>query len=214
MRQALLMIMIVVGLLYADQVPPEVQKIFNEVYSSWDSTFFNAKKGEWGFDGSTKLSEIKAGEPFRIYAIDLRTTQYSDSNTPISILAKPGDDWAIPLLVNDVCKCFITVSSKQGWHVGNMWENMREWQKVREAWPSAKGYHPILIVAGFRNYVYVPEINEHNLTPLHRNSHDSVSMLVDTTFKNLMSSSTVIEFIKNHDKARPNEVGATYCRSN
>lgn len=71
---------------------------------------------------------------------------------------------------------------------------MPEWQKICEAWPVSKGYHPILIETGMGLYYHVPEVNSYNLTRIETMNYSNghyLSKSTNTQYQNLSKVSAL-----------------------
>jgi hypothetical protein len=193
-----------------EEVPPEVQKIIDETMSGkYGLSGFEGEKISMGFDSSTKLSDLKAGEPVPVYKLYYDSLLKNNETVPTSATIKRIDVWEIPLLLKDKCITTFEVekdprSHQWRWGIFNgcLKGHYDDWQKVREAWPKSAGYNPVIVHFAWKKYFHVPEINDSNLTPLSRPSYDSLSMAIDTSYKVLVSSKTTLKYLKAHLPAR------------
>lgn len=189
------------------QVPPEVRKVIKETMNGQNLLVdFDEKKICLGFDHTTKLADLKAGEPIPTYYLHRDSVRKMDDNTPMSKILKIPDMWTVPVLVNG--KCFTTfeiwkTEKNPQWHcydfIGGHKGHYDNWQKVLEAWPESAGYHPVIVYLTMRNKLFhVPEKGDFNLTYLLRTGYDLIHLPQDTSYKVLMSSDKVIRYAKKY----------------
>ena len=192
-----------------EEVPPEVQKVIDETMSG-QHVFrsFDEKKERYRLDSTTKLSDLRAGRPFKAYnliedSIRALDERKFDENIPVSAMVTPCRIWVVPVFLNDRCVINFGVwktKKNPHWHQGITRTCFPEWQKMIEAWPDSAGYHPIIIYGDFLfpRFFHIPEKDDYNLTPLMRGTFDSFELSADTSFKVLMSSNKALKHVKKH----------------
>lgn len=195
-----------------NRVPPEVLQVVNSALKGGEHSFFSdfdILKVQFGFNKSTKLSDVKAGDPIRRYWLDPDSVKKNNETAPISSLITLYDnDWEVPLLVDGkiVTFCEVVKNQSSGWQWIIAGEGgwgghflAREWQKVIKKWPSSAGYHPVFVETGREhNFFYIPEKNDSNLTYLkliHRDN-DSLEMTTDTSYSTLSNSRNLLKHLK------------------
>jgi hypothetical protein len=185
--------------------PPEVQKIIDETMGGKNLLVdFDQKKFGLGFDSSTSLSDLKAGDPIPTFYIGGDSVRNLDENSAVSRFTKTPTAWTVPVLVKGKCFCTFEVgksSSNPKWRVtdfkGGHKGRSDDLQKVLEAWPRSAGYHPELIYLTMRHkFFHVPEQNDGNLTPIYRRKDESLAMSADTSYKILVSSKNSLKYSK------------------
>ena len=135
----------------AQNVPPEVQQIINDVING-KNAIDGVIKTIPGIDSSTILSNLKAGIPIQKYMIRTDSLSKLSENAPISHLIMPLPFWIVPLinkLTDSIFTDFEVVKNKNfngQWHVrgismgkSGFWD---EWQKIINKWPRSNGYNP------------------------------------------------------------------------
>lgn len=135
---------------------------------------FESMKTSFGFDSTTKISDVKVGEPIGEYYIDRDSIHNAEENRPVSKFITRTNEWMVPLLENDKVICFYNITTNNEGKVINdgplgSHTVAVEWQKMLEKWPQVRGYHPIIIDAPTkvnRIYFHVPEHSDTNLTQL------------------------------------------------
>lgn len=189
-----------------ETVPPEVQRIIEETMKGKHGLLnnFDGNKISMGFDSSTKLSDLKAGEPVKVYKIFRTSLEKSDENIQISAIARRIDVWEVPVLIKDTCVTTFEVEKgvfNHRWGAGvfngrRKGQRYDEWQKVMEAWPKAKGYNPVIVYYGaWKTFFHVPEKDDANLTPLMRQPYDVLSKKADTSYTVLMPSKIALQYL-------------------
>ena len=86
-----------------EQVPSEVQRVIDSTMKGANHSLlvnFDQNKEGWGFNKTTKLSDVQPGKPFRVYTIQIDSLKKMDENTPVSLTIIPQDVWLVPLLEN------------------------------------------------------------------------------------------------------------------
>jgi hypothetical protein len=189
-----------------EEVPPGVQKVIDETMSGQHAFYkFDRYKVNLGFDSSTRLSDLRAGKPFKIYNLivdSLRTLDDKkfDEKIPVSKMVDPLEIWEVPVFLHGRCvRLFGVWKTKKNpqWHMGISTNCYPGWQKVLEAWPDSAGYHPLMIYLGSNpKFFHIPEKDDYKLTPLIRYSMDSLDQSADTSFRVLMPSNKVLEYVK------------------
>lgn len=186
-----------------EKVPPEVQKNIDETMNGQHGLYnFEGNKAGLGFSSSTKLSDLKAGVPFKVYKISRDSLEKLGENVSVSEIANPLPIWEVPVFQDGKCVTTFEVwktPKKPQWHAGIFNGCTPEWQKVIDAWPDSQGYHPIIIYMGsVPKYYHVPEKDDSNLTPLYRHPSDSLDGLADKSYKILLSSKFALRYEKAH----------------
>ena len=191
-----------------EKVPPEVQKIVDETMTGQHGlSGFESFKIGMGFDSSTKLADLKAGEPCQVYYIDQDSLIKMDETVPFSAIARRLDIWEVPVLINGKCVTTFEVQKTPQnlqWRAGTFHGRYKghrydEWQNVMDAWPKSAGYNPVIVYSSSgKKFFHVPEINDTNLTPLRRRSPDLLVKAADSSFKILMPSKTTLKYLKVH----------------
>jgi len=195
-----------------NRVPPEVQQVIdNALKGGPGSGFagFDEDKTEFGFSKSTKLSDVKAGTPVRKYWLNPDSIKKLDEGVPVSaLLENLTNEWLVPLSVKGKIINFCTIvkneTSKNQWIMGGMGHDggpflARAWQKILKNWPNSAGYYPVFIETGRpRNFFYIPEKDDSNLTYLRlvHIDNDSLELATDTTFSTLTTSRSMLRYLK------------------
>lgn len=185
-----------------EKVPPEVQKIIDETMSGQHGLYgFDSNKKLMGFDSSTKLSDLRAGKPWKVYIISNDSLKKKDETAPISEISTFFNTWEVPVLNKGKCVTTFEVdksSRTQQWGAGTFYGcHYMVWEKVREAWPEPAGYHPVKIIAYGGEFFHVPEEDDYNLTPLWRHHlRDPLEKVADSSYKILMPSKIALKYLK------------------
>jgi hypothetical protein len=216
MRKILLIVIGLLGVLFAEQVPPGVQKVIDESLTPsgfiGDLLTKEAKlKVGVGFDSSTQLSDLSIGDPVMIYFINPDSSGKLDETLPLKMLITPPKiaAWHVPIAVNGRYRVILDVVKQDGqWAIGGVGRSFaKEWQKVINAWPKASGYHPRIVNCPSphsgqpprRLLFQVPEKGDSNLTWFSSGPHDDPSSaIVDTTFRTLTASRDMLKYLKDH----------------
>lgn len=200
-------------------VPQEVLKIINETMTGQHKlSNFELNKIALGFDKSVKLTDLKTGEPFEIYKIwTFYNNHLTEDSVPVNNLVRRTKTWRVPVLLNG--KLITTfevgrfaldwpgdfskgVPTEFVWQAGEFDTinkgHYNEWKKVLDAWPKSRGYHPAAIKYQSMTFFHIPEKGDFNLTPLDRSLKDSLTQAADTSFRDLMSSISVVKYLKAH----------------
>jgi hypothetical protein len=185
MIKILVMLILGVSAVLAEQVPVEVQQVINDIMSGKGNYFTPPNY--------IKLSAITAGEPIHCSWFVGDSLIKLGEGAPVSSVIKPLDLWAVPLLNKDVTKVLMIIAKPPRdpkWQVLGYGHGSvgRSWEKIRQIWPESAGYHPVLIFAPSdpRGFFYIPEKGDKNLTPLtfpHRqtNNLDSLYGILDSS---------------------------------
>lgn len=182
MRKCLFTALFFVSSVFADEVPKEVQKVIDDLMAGKTDRLYvlspqnfeervNAGikvKTLFGFDSTTKHSEIIVGKPIRMYSVGNSNIPDSIGDESSNIKGfKPTDVWVVPLLQGDKFVCRFEVEKKMDghWGVGTIGgsRGIQIIQKILEAYPESEGYHPIFVQDQGLSY-YVPEIPGFSLT--------------------------------------------------
>ena len=159
----------------ASNVPTDVgQAISEALKGKWVFQSFEVNKRIWGFDSSTKLSDIKAGDPFQLFSISQMDFEEAKDDIPVDSLLKPGD-WYAPLYVDGKLMQMVMLigthfGEREKWSAGirSFGQLAKTWMQIKEVWPETKGYHPKLVLISepmeHNLCLYIPEKGPHNLT--------------------------------------------------
>ncbi len=191
-----------------EEVPPEVQKVIDETMNGQHAFYnFDRYKVDLGFDSSTRLTDLRAGKPFKLYKLIIDSIRSLDDKQfnekiPVSKMVTPCRTWLVPVFFHYTCVRLFGISKtnrKPQWHFSFSDECYPGWQKVIEAWPDSSGYHPTIIQQGSNpKFFHIPEKDDYNLTPLIRYRNDSLDQSADTSFKVLMNSGKVLKYVRNN----------------
>jgi len=156
--------------------PPEVMQVVKKEFPRyWNS--FNTKQPEpWGFSPGDSLLTATLGKPFKIFQF-LNTTATPEARKKNNIrlhVIPLKSSWYVPLMYNNEMKDFFLVSQNREtkeWEVVDFDYQgcAAEYTKIKIVWPEEKGFHPVLVMAGYPNtkwFFWVPEVNTSNVTPL------------------------------------------------
>ena len=201
-------------------VPPEVFKIIGETTAGQHKlSNFETQKGALGFDMSTKLTDLKTGNPFEIHRIWAFYNNHllTADSTAVSTLATHIQVWRVPVFLNGKLMTTFEVGhfavnwpgdfskglpTEFEWRAGEFDTvgrgHYNEWAKVLKAWPKTRGYHPMAIEYLSKTFFSIPEKGDFNLTPLDRSSNDSLTQAADTSFEQIMPSKNVVHYLKAH----------------
>jgi hypothetical protein len=149
-----------------DHVPKEVQNVIdNYVGDSTVGIGFNESKKGSKADLSIQFSEIEAGVPYQVHVLSGDSLDKADENVFLKDLAKPTDLWEVPIRARGKYIYFIKIAFFEGRFqvVGESSGLEGYWQKIRTMWPESTGLNPILIKAGNADFLYFPQLRNHNL---------------------------------------------------
>jgi hypothetical protein len=200
------MLLIFTALCRSEKMPTEVQRIVTEVLKGgYMLRGFNEREGkrkvQMGFTISARLSDIRAGEPMKVYVLDCGRTKALTIDEHVADCIAPWDFWRVPLMQNGKVVCFFDIipDGKGGWTPGvfGYVPLAREWQKVIDAWPKEAGYHLIMIdtrTCGYMDVLFhVPEKDKNNLTRLECNGLDSTGLLAKASSNTYIELGTIRE---------------------
>ena len=188
------------GLSGKQSCPADAQKAIDQIMRKYGTNFESWKK-QFGFDSSTRWSDLKAGIPVKVYQITGDSLLKMDENAPVSAIVKSIDMWEVPLLHNGKCITTFSIYKRpkdHKWGIFQFRGPRPVWQKVRDAWQDSDGYHPIIIVNRGHRYYHVPEQNDSNLTPIERHTYSKLDQLADTNYKVLMPSRITLKIFKDY----------------
>jgi hypothetical protein len=202
---------------FAAEAPTEINNAIKEALNGKGPIFnfksFEMNKKIWGFDGTAKLSDIKAGAPFQIYTVTLEKFEYSEENAPVCSLITPGD-WMVPLYVNgELMQTLLLISDhfgeKEKWSAGVRSAKglAQAWEQIKNAWPERLGYHPEFIMIHHamvhKACFFVPEKGEDNLT-VFGDYYLGFTLSPRVSFTNLTPSSETLRslrsIVKDHER--------------
>jgi hypothetical protein len=188
------------------QVPPEVtQSVVDALKGNQGGAFYDfdhwKNKGGLGFESATKLSDIKPGNPVRLYWLVRDTLTKSAKTVRVSsLVTQLTDEWDVPLLLNgkivSFCEVVRNKTSGDQWQVAGLGNKTlaKEWQKVITKWPRSAGFNPVFIETGSRRFFHIPEISDTNLTYLRvvHHKNDPLEEATDSTYSSLMSTNVLL----------------------
>jgi hypothetical protein len=200
MRKVVLIGIMLVLTVQAQQIPVEVQKIMDDYKKNPTGGFgFNAARELYKFDAAIHASDIEIGVPFQEYYF-VNDSLYKLSDTvPVTSVISPGP-WRIPIRANGKFIYALLVSNyKAPWRLVAMQGPPRFWQKMRETWPEATGNNPIIIMKGLHSFLHFPQQGKYNLFYLAADySNDSLSMITSRDVSKLDDSRKILKFLKTH----------------
>ena len=157
--------------LWAQPAPPEV---FNAASNGLPVFLASVPLGNrdlFGFTSDTDLAQARLGVPLRVYTITPAALAGHPAESTLTPLLSETALWYFPVLVGEDAKAILVVDRMAGG-----WEAVSlgyaplalELNQVAKQWPAATGYHPRLVAAFSANRYYftVPEVDDHNLTPI------------------------------------------------
>lgn len=128
-------------------------------------------KQQYGFPDGADFSKIHLGSPLLLRTIRPSALSSNQTSEAVSSVVSDTSMWFFPIMLDTEVKAMLVVDRQ-----GNEWKAVSlgyvplvtEWNQVSRQWPAAKGYHPRLIAVfqAKRFYFTVPELGDHNLTPL------------------------------------------------
>lgn len=166
----ILMVTVLFSVITAAQEPPaEVIQVALQALRGGKPFFsvkcFESEKSRYGFQSSTKVSDLKIGDPFRQFRC---SSEMNDTNFSFKSLEIMNYSWLCPVMENGQNMILMEVRNENGkWKVGGLFgANIiaYEWNFVCQAWPKSKGFHPVFVLGGFRAWFHVPEVDSLNLT--------------------------------------------------
>jgi hypothetical protein len=194
------------------QVPQEVRDLIHNAINGTENSSlsdFNEWKVRMGFDSSTRVSDLKAGEPIKYYWLIGDSIARATEKTPISALVVPIiGQYDVPLLVNGKIVAFLIYmknkTSGYKWELAGKSSGGRfakEWEKVIKKWPKSSGYNPIIVqvlAVGQKRFFHIPERGEYNLTylPLQHYESDSFAIETDSLYSTLTESKDTYKSLK------------------
>ena len=193
----------------AGEAPSEVQSAIGDALrGKWIFEFYEKNKIGWGFDSTTKLSDIRAGEPFQLFRIPQDKFEKANEKSPVDSLITPADDWLVPLYVQGkLMPSVLWIGTRFGW--GDKWSAgirsgkslIHGWEKIRSIWSEKAGYHPKFIAVEIplmaQACFFVPEKGDTNLTAIGAFFEDfSLPLEVDTTFTMVTPSSITLRSLR------------------
>lgn len=207
-----------------EKVPEEVQKFIDETMSGQHAMCnFEESKVSFGFDRSTKLSDLKAGRPFKIYKLSIDSLLKKGENMPISSNIIEYATWVVPVLLNGKCiTTFEVIKTKKNplWHQGVFYGCSDTWQKLMEAWSESAGYHPVIIYAtAWEMFFHIPEKDDYNLTPFFPHQYNSLQKSLATTEKSIDSSENSLaspqtNFARSYKNVLHSKITLRYIKEN
>jgi hypothetical protein len=195
--------------IFAQDAPKEAWTVVKEAMQGKHGLeHFNDIKADLGFSASTSLSDLTIGTAFKVCGVDYNALKSSNISTTVSSIFSAKSRWGFPILENGQMKMRIEVKNSNGsWERGRWGAPglMPEWQKIVEAWPLSKGYHPILIETGMGMYYHVPEVDSHNLTRIMIMTNNNGQLLSKSSTTQYQKLGTISELKSEYDKALSNK---------
>lgn len=181
--------------------PEEVRNIIDAyLKDTTDTMSLNKIRDHFRIDSSIKQSDIEAGVPVHIFALDWNKFMNGADTFPLSTILIPKNAWQVPirahgkyLYILDIRKTprlnFYHLSNLQ---YGDRYHN----ESTRICWPESSGYIPIFIDCYTGEFWHFPQIDDYNLLSLDNNYSysDSVAALDQPTGE--IKSSYVSPFMK------------------
>jgi len=172
-----LLLIIAVSLLFfplaamAQTVPSEVESAARNGLKSFLDRIPAGERPNYGFTANDALDQAYLGDPFRLNMIAPEALLAYKAGDPVAPLLTETDMWYFPVMIQDRIRCVLIVD-----HLDGAWQAVSLGQaalakslgEVRQRWPGALGYSPVLVaVFQARKYlVMVPEEAEGTLTSL------------------------------------------------
>lgn len=200
MRKIVVIGVMLVLIINAQEIPIEVQKIMDNYKK--DSTAI------WGFkdaqkllelDKSIKSFEIAVGVPFQVFHIIDDSLEKAPDSVPVMTILKQGS-WHIPISVNGKYIYEIEVSNYgHPWQIVGMGGFLiKQWQDVRYKWPETSGVNPIVVKFGKTCFLHFPQKGSRNLFYLRPGyKDDSLAIITSNSLDTLNDSRAIFNYLKN-----------------
>jgi len=185
----ILIVFIFTVVAFSNNVPDNITQLSLKALEG-DLNFFNSKSFEkrkkiYGFNESTRISDLKVGTPVKVYSNFTEEFLDRSGNTPLN-LSNYDYDWYCPVIENGEIRLFFIIK-KQGneWVIdnsGGLTTLATEWQKVIKSWPYSEGYNPVILLVCGYSYFHVPEKDDRNITLI--NTYNKPGLLAKKSSNN------------------------------
>jgi hypothetical protein len=168
---------IVVPIVGAEEAPADVVKAAQEglphflagISQKNASGNPSSIKARLGFNEKDILDRAYLGEPFRYYLLGPDAVKDYVKGSNVSLIISPVNEWFFPVLIDNEAKSVLSVAKMKGvWKAVSFGKAVlsKELVKIRQVWPTEKGYAPILIASlqGREVMFSVPQVDSKNLT--------------------------------------------------
>jgi hypothetical protein len=123
----------------------------------------------YGFKETDVLDQAYLGEPFKYYLLTPDTVLNYAKGSDVNSLLSQTDHWYFPVMIDKEARVILIVCNKQGfWKAASLGYAVlsRELGKIRQQWPTEKGYTPLLIdsLQAQKFLFTVPQYDSNNLT--------------------------------------------------
>lgn len=124
-----------------------------------------------GFSKDNDFSQARLGTPLRLHTITHAALAGDVAVQSVQRLLSETTLWYFPVEMQGETKAMLVVDRMpDGWRAVSFGYAplAREWNVIARQWPTAKGFHPRLVVV-FQASQYcftVPELDDQNLTPV------------------------------------------------
>jgi hypothetical protein len=161
----------VAGSLWAEPAPPEVMNAASNGLPAFLASVSLGNKELYGFTNDAELAAARLGTPLRVFTITPRNLASHPAESKVAPLLSETSLWYFPVQVGDDTRAVLVVD-----HMEDGWRAVaigyaplaRELHLIRKQWSASAGYHPRLVAAFAANRLYftVPEVDDHNLSPV------------------------------------------------
>jgi hypothetical protein len=157
--------------LWAQPAPPEVLNAASNGLPAFLASVSLGNRELYGFTNDTDLAQARLGVPLRVHTITPKALASHPVESTLAPLLSETVLWYFPVLVGDETKAILVVDSMAGeWQAVSIGYAplAQELHQIAKQWPAGAGYHPRLVAAFSANRYYftVPEVDDHNLTPI------------------------------------------------
>lgn len=211
MKQFLLSIILLASSLFAQQVPPEVQKMIDGYIKDSTADFgFIIAKRNLGIDQSLQLADIRVGRPIEVYHIRYSLLDTCGNDLPVRDFTNSSNIWIFPVQARGKFIYDIEIAKwkdgKWHWTASNGLSQESWWSKLRKAYPESSTVQPILIRDGVREYLHFPQKSAFNLFMIkHGNEQDTFSLHSSNSIDSLDDSRRFLSYqIERWKQDKPN----------
>lgn len=189
--------------LVKETVAPEEVRNLVDAYlkDTIDPMSLNKIRDHFRIDPAIKLSDLEAGVPVHIYALDWNKFMNGADTFPLSTILIPINAWQVPIRAYGKYLYFLDIRKTPGlnfYHLsGLQYGDRYHNESTRTCWPESSGYIPIFIDCSIGEFWHFPQIDDYNLISLdgYYPYSDSVAALDKSTGE--IKSSYVSPLIKN-----------------
>lgn len=185
---------------FAEMIPPAVEQLgpiaLKKFLPSLDTPGVRAG---FGFDPADNLQSVTLGKPFQILVLLPDTIRKYRSGDDFQHDLVPENNWFFPVLSHARPTCLMSVAKQpDGSWVGDQFGMTRRgqaWAAMSAAWPSSKGFTPLLIQSinpGLLMFS-IPQFSFPNLTPIDLNRDPA-----QADYKNLKRADDTFAELKNN----------------